>query len=440
MPGFRAVAFLAMLAKGVAAFTNEHCDQLSCTAEGEIFEFSWVVDETYQTLNATMRGASQGTGTWLAVGLAEGVQDPMAGGSSPTSFSDMIIGSYSSADGFVVRDYHTSEKANPLLDASQDVFIDGSRCQYDAGNQTLTVAFWRHLDTGDSTDDKPISTDSSLTLLWAYNEYKDSISSDGVTLSKHDTTARNFVPAYVFEPGTPAASTCPVCEGSSLSEYDERVAECVSNGWPAVKEVGNFVGDVTSFAFTLTCSVCTTAKLTDQATNFVAGILDDLLSQVTDVADVALSNKTDVPAPSPTVSYSATVRTTAAGSGADVKAAVEAEYNSNNGASFVNALNEAQSATTVSASQLVSDVVVIGSDAAPATCLSNADGSWTASWTVADGGEAINITMSSSVSGPDGWVAIGFHTSSNFPVNKMGPGDFYIGSVVRVTKSFDAST
>ena len=49
-------------------------------------------------------------------------------------------------------------------------------------------------------------------------------------------------------------------------------------------------------------------------------------------------------------------------------------------------------------------------------------------------------SRSSSVSGPDGWVAIGFHTSSNFPVNKMGPGDFYIGSVVRVTKSFDAST
>ena len=200
------LALLAVLHGGVAVSAT-HCDHLMCNADGSAFTFEWIVDETYQTLNATISAPSDGDSTWLAIGLSQGMfvrsplaadcatvqrtqkeklhvlllllvlenvleypkkkkkkkktrnvcklccmfgycniirtwvacshdrliagtDDPMAGGSSTGSFSDMIIGSYDSGGGgFVVRDYHTTTKTVPTLDASQDVVLDATQCR-----------------------------------------------------------------------------------------------------------------------------------------------------------------------------------------------------------------------------------------------------------------------------------------------------------------------
>ena len=62
-----------------------------------------------------------------------------------------------------------------------------------------------------------MTTASTLTLLWAFNDYAGSISaSDGAALTKHDATARGFVPSYQFS-AADAGTACTACAASSLS-------------------------------------------------------------------------------------------------------------------------------------------------------------------------------------------------------------------------------
>ena len=62
-----------------------------------------------------------------------------------------------------------------------------------------------------------LTTASTLTLLWAFNDYAGSISaSDGAALTTHDATARGFVPRYQFS-AADAGTACTACAASSLS-------------------------------------------------------------------------------------------------------------------------------------------------------------------------------------------------------------------------------
>jgi len=383
----------------VAGLSNSHCDTFMCNADGSTYNFQWVIDTSANTLNATIQAPADGEGTWVAVGFSQGTTDPMAGGSSESTFSDMVIGSYSSTTGFVVRDYHTSTKTTPTLDSSQDVYLSAHNCAYDADNNTVTIGFWRYLDTGDSADDKAISiaTNNSATILWAFNPYAGAISSDGATLSKHDATARGFVPGYSFSSDPAVASACDACSAAASSVYDDRVASCVSNGWPAVDDLGSVANDVVTFTMTVTCSICESAKLTDKSVGYVSDtLLEGLESQLSDATlTVAISNVTDVvpsPSASPTVSMTVTV-TADAGNGAAVKDVIETEFNDNNGDNIVDLLNSGQTATTVEGSALVSPVSVVEGTGAAVECLSNDDGSWTASWEVDNDAESISFTL-----------------------------------------------
>ena len=100
---------------------------------------------------------------------------------------------------------------------------------------------------------------------------------------------------------------CTRTHACTRNRYDQRIAQCVSNGWPAVKESGEFAGETVTLAFTLSCAICEASKLTAASVNFVGdNVLEGIQAYVASAQSVSLTGVTDIPgAATPTVSFNA---------------------------------------------------------------------------------------------------------------------------------------